>query len=104
MLLLFVAILALGSGVFNLRDRFNQRPILTDGVDWRDDPGLGVRAERVESGSPAARADVRPGDYLIGISTTGDEPFELIEKAQHVQVYLDQAKDQLAQGGGLTLS
>jgi two-component system NtrC family sensor kinase len=104
MLLLSLALLALGSGIFNLRDRVLQRPVLTDGVAWQDDPQLGVQALRVESGSPAALADVRPGDYLIGISTTGNEPFELIERAEHVQVYLDQAKDQLVQSGGLTLS
>ncbi|NBO66094.1 MAG: hypothetical protein EBU88_14855, partial [Acidobacteria bacterium] len=102
-LLLFAAILALGGGVFNLRDRLNQKAVPTDGVVWRDE-ALGVRAALVEPDSPAALADVRPGDYLIGISNTGREPFEVIEEAQHVQIYLDQAQDQEALGLPLTLS
>lgn len=104
MLLLFVGMLALIAGAFNLRDRLNQKPVPTDGVIWEDVSGMGVRATRVEAGSPAAMADIRRGDYLIGISTTGVEPFEVIEEAQHVQVYLDQAKDQSLQGDPVTLS
>lgn len=104
MLLLFAALVALGSGFFNFRDRLQQKQVPTDGVVWRDEPGLGVRAGQVEPGSPAALADVRRGDYLIGISTTGSEPFEVVEEAQHVQIYLDQAKDQMSQGAPLTLS
>ena len=104
MLLLFAALVALGSGVFNFRDRLQQKQVPTDGVAWRDEPGLGVRAGQVEPGSPAALADVRRGDYLIGISTTGSEPFEMVEEAQHVQIYLDQAKDQMSQGAPLALS
>ncbi len=104
MLLLFVAFLALAAGVFNLRDRLNQKPVKTDGVVWRDDAKLGVVADLVEPGGPAARADVRPGDVLIGISTTGSEPFDEITEAQQVQIYLDQAKDQIQLGNPLTLS
>jgi len=103
-LLLFVGMLALGAGLFNFRDRLNQKQVPTDGVIWRNEPGLGVRAATVETGSPAALADVRKGDYLIGISTTGSEPFEVVEEAQHVQIYLDQARDQVSQGAPLTLS
>lgn len=104
MLLLFAAMVALGTGIFNFRDRLNQKLVPTDGIVWRDEAGLGVRAAEVEPGSPGALADVRRGDYLIGISTTGNEPFEVVEKAQHVQIYLDQAKDQVRQGSPFTLS
>lgn len=104
MLLLFAAMVALGTGIFNFRDRLNQKLVPTDGIVWRDEAGLGVRAAEVEPGSPGALADVRRGDYLIGISTTGNEPFEVVEKAQHVQIYLDQAKDQVRQGAPFTLS
>ncbi|MFN9741069.1 MAG: ATP-binding protein [Acidobacteriota bacterium] len=103
-LLLFVGMLVLGTGLFNFRDRLNQKQVPTDGVIWRNEAGLGVRAATVEPGSPAALADVRKGDYLIGISTTGSEPFEVVEEAQHVQIYLDQARDQMIQGAPLTLS
>jgi hypothetical protein len=104
MLLLFVAFLAVAAGGFNLRDRLIQKPVPTDGVLWRDDGKLGVVAEKVEIGGPAAQADVRPGDILIGISTTGTEPFDEITEAQQVQIYLDQAKDQEQMGYPLTLS
>jgi hypothetical protein len=104
LLLLFIAFLALAAGAFNLRDRLNQKPVYTDGVIWRDVAGLGVVAERVEPGSPASLAGVYQGDVLLGISTTGGEPFEEIVRAEHVQIYLDQAKDQLGFGAPLSLS
>lgn len=94
LLLLFVALLALSSGAFNLRDRLNQKTVLTDGVIWRDDPEFGVVADRIELGSPAMQAGVWRNDILIGISPTGRaDDFEEITQAQHVQIYLDLAKD-----------
>lgn len=102
-MLLFAGLLALGAGIFNLRDRFSQKEVPTDGVIWRDGD-LGVQAVLVEPGSPGALADVRPGDYLVGISTSGGAPFEVVEEARHVQIYLDQARDQVASGSPLTLS
>lgn len=105
MLLLFIALLALGSGAFNLRDRLNQKVVLTDGVVWRDDAELGVVADRVEPGSPAAKESIRRGDVLIGISPTGSsDDFEVVEKAQHVQIYLDLAKDRVQDGNPAALS
>ncbi len=104
MLLLFVALLALTGGAFNLRDRINQKPVPTDGVQWRDDEKLGVIADQVKPGSPASLADIRQGDILLGISTTGEPPFDVISEAQQVQIYLDQAKDQIKLGDSLTLS
>jgi two-component system, NtrC family, sensor kinase len=102
LLLLFVAVLAvIGSG-FNLRDRWTQKPVPTDGVVWEDRAGVGVVATRVDSDSPASRASVRRGDVLVGISLTGSEPFEEITKAQNVQIYLDQAKDRLKDGFALS--
>lgn len=105
LLLLFIALLALASGAFNLRDRLNQKVVLTDGVVWRDDAELGVVADRVEPGSPAAKESIRRGDVLIGISPTGSgDDFEVIEKAQHVQMYLDLAKDLAGDRNPATLS
>lgn len=103
-MLLFIALLALAAGVFNLRDRLNQKPVYTDGVTWRDVEGIGVVAERVEPGSPASLAGVYRGDVLLGVSTTGSEPFDEITRAEHVQIYIDQAKDQIGFGNPLTLS
>ncbi|MBX3280286.1 MAG: PAS domain S-box protein, partial [Acidobacteria bacterium] len=102
LLLLFLTVLAVIGGAFNLRDRWVQKAVPTDGVVWGDRGGLGVVAEVVESGGPASRAGVRRGDILIGISTTGREPFEEISEAQHVQLYLDQAKDWLRDGRTLS--
>ncbi len=104
MLLLFVAVLTLAIGAFNMRDRFYQKSVPTDGVVWGDDAKLGIVADQVEPGSPAAQADVRTGDILIGISTTGSEPFDEITRAHEVQIYLDQAKDLINLGNPLTLS
>ncbi len=105
LLLLFIALLALASGAFNLRDRLNQKVVLTDGVVWRDDAELGVVADRIEPGSPAAKESIRRGDVLIGISPTGTgDDFEVVEKAQHVQMYLDLAKDRAGDRNPATLS
>jgi PAS domain S-box-containing protein len=98
MLLLFITVLAVIGGVFNLRDRWVQRPVPTDGVVWVDREGVGVVAEYVEPGSPAARNGIRQGNVLVGISLTGRQPFDEITKAQYVQIYLDQAKDWLRDG------
>ncbi|MGH9851425.1 MAG: hypothetical protein ACREBD_16435, partial [Blastocatellia bacterium] len=103
LLLLFIASLALAGGAFNLRDRLNQKPVYTDGVLWRDVAGVGVVADKVESGSPASLAGIYQGDILLGISTTGREPFDEVVRAEHVQIYLDQAKDQLGFGNPLAL-
>ncbi len=104
LLLLFVAVLVMASGAFNLRDRLQQKEVLTDGVIWKDDPQLGVVADKVAADSPGARADIRRGDVLIGISTNGAEPFDEISEAQQVQVYFDHAKDktQFGEAGALS--
>ncbi|MEP7271370.1 MAG: ATP-binding protein [Acidobacteriota bacterium] len=102
LLLLFIAVLAIIASGFNLRDRWVQKPVPTDGVTWEDVAGVGVVAARVESGSPASRSSLRRGDVLIGISLTGSEPFEEVTRAQHVQIYLDQAKDRLKDGFALS--
>ncbi|MGH9803371.1 MAG: PDZ domain-containing protein, partial [Blastocatellia bacterium] len=104
LLLLFIALLALASGAFNLRDRLNQKIVLTDGVVWRDDAELGVVAESIEPGGPASKESIRRGDVLIGISPTGGDDFEEVTKAQHVQIYLDLAKDRAQEGNTPVLS
>jgi hypothetical protein len=99
LLLLFIALLAMVAGVFNLRDRVNQKPVPTDGVIWVDRPGMGVVAERIEPGGPVARLhNIYRGDILYGISTDGGRTFDEITRAYQVQIYLDQVKDQIKEG------
>ncbi len=94
LLLLFVAFLALVTGAFNLRDRVNQKAVMTDGVVWRDDPQFGIVADKIEPASPATKAGIWRGDILIGISPTGNrDDMEEVRQAQDVQIYIDQAKD-----------
>lgn len=97
LLLLFAATLMLAGGLFNLRDRINQKPVPTDGVIWKDAPGIGVVAAHVEPDSPAAQAGVYEGDLLVGISTDGHgQEFDEITEARHVQLILDQMKDHVS--------
>jgi hypothetical protein len=85
--------MALAAGSFNLRDRLNQKPVYSDGVLWRDAPGLGVVADQVAPLGPAALAGIYRGDVLLGISTNGNDAPDEIDKAEWVQIYIDQAKD-----------
>jgi two-component system NtrC family sensor kinase len=102
LLLLFIALLAVAAGAFNLRDRLSQKPVPSDGVIWVDRGGQ-VVAERIEPGGPASHAgNIYPGDVLVGISTDGGRSFDEITKAQQVQIYLDQVKDQVREGQPLS--
>lgn len=102
MLLLFLAALALIGGAFNLRDRVTQKEVPTDGVIWVDHPQSGVIAESVDPKGPAYGAGVRTGDILFGICQgmcdARTDPFDEIERAHQVQIYLDQVKDQVKDG------
>src|SRR5215467_11655111 len=102
LVLLFIAFLALAAGAFNLRDRLNQKPVYTDGVLWRDVPGLGVVADRVEPDGPAALAGVWRGDVLMMIGTNGSE-YDPIDRAEYVQIFLDQVKGQPGFPNSVTL-
>lgn len=102
LLLLFVTVLAIAGGAFNLRDRWVQKPVPTDGVIWVDREGVGVIAEHISSGSPASHASIYRGDVLVGISTNGGQSFDEITEAQHVQIYLDQAKELIKEGGTIS--
>lgn len=97
-MLLFVAALLLAGGLFNLRDRLNQKPVPSDGVIWQDVSDFaGVIAAHVEPDSPAARAGIYQNDVLVGISTDGrGEEFDEINEARHIQLILDQMKDQVS--------
>src|SRR5262245_11738779 len=93
LVLLFIAFLAVAAGSFNLRDRLTQKPVYSDGVIWRKDPARGVVvADKVEPNGPAALAGVYRGDVLVGVNVNGE--LDEIFKAEHVQIYIDQAKGQ----------
>ncbi len=103
LLLLFAAALMLAGGVFNLRDRISQKPVPSDGVIWKDQPGTGVVAAHIEPDSPAAQAGIYAGDVLVGISTDGHgEEFDEITEARYVQLILDQMKDQISENRPLS--
>ncbi len=84
-------------GTLNLHSRLQRPQIPWDGVTWVDS-ARGVIAAFVDPQGPAARAGVRRGDRLIGISLTGDrsgqgarESFDAITRASDVQIYLEAA-------------
>lgn len=77
-------------GTLNLHSRLQRPQIPYDGVIWADSP-RGVVAAVVDPQGPAARAGVRQGDYLVGISLNGEAPFDAIARASDVQIYLEAA-------------
>ncbi len=105
-LLLFLGGLALIGGLFNLRDRFNHKPVPSDGVSWVDDRAHGVVAEWVNPHSAAYAAGARTGDTLVGICAGMCDPqtdaFDEITEARYVQLYLDQVKATVKDGYGVT--
>lgn len=77
-------------GTLNLHSRLQRPQIPYDGVIWADSP-RGVVAAVVDPHGPAARAGVRRGDYLVGISLDGGASFDAVARASDVQIYLDAA-------------
>ncbi|NOT61391.1 MAG: PAS domain S-box protein [Acidobacteria bacterium] len=105
MLLLFVGSLALIGGLFNLRDRFNHKPVPSDGVSWVDDRERGVVAEWVSPTGAAYAAGARAGDTLVGICAgmcDENDTFDEITEARYVQLHLDHVKDSVKNGYGVT--
>lgn len=89
-LLLGITAAAVVVGGLNLQARLRSPHIPSDGVIWADS-SQGVKAEIVDPSGPAARAGVRRGDLLIGISLDGGRNFDEITRASDVQIYLDTA-------------
>jgi len=77
-------------GGLNLQARLMNPQIPSDGVVWADS-SQGVKAEIVDPSGPAARAGIRRGDLLIGISLDGGRDFDEVSRAADVQIYLDTA-------------
>jgi two-component system NtrC family sensor kinase len=84
------AALLVTAGVLNFGQRLKHETPPWDGVRWSDTK-QGILAETVDSGSSGARAQILPGDHLIGISLD-NRNYEEIGRARDVQIYLDQAR------------
>jgi PAS domain S-box-containing protein len=88
-LVLSSAALLVTAGVLNFGQRLRHETPPWDGVRWTDTK-QGIVAETVEPNSSGARAQILPGDHLIGIS--GDNrKYDEVGSAREVQMYLDQA-------------
>ena len=88
--MLATAALLVTAGVLNFAQRLRHETPAWDGVRWTDTK-QGVIAEIVESGSSGARAQILPGDHLIGISAD-NRKYDEVGRAKEVQMYLDQAR------------
>jgi len=87
---LATAALLVTAGVLNFAQRLRHETPAWDGVRWTDTK-QGVIAEIVEPGSSGARAQILPGDHLIGISAD-NRKYDEVGRAKEVQMYLDQAR------------
>ena len=83
------AALLVTAGVLNFGQRLRHETPPWDGVRWTDTK-QGIVAETVEPNSSGARAQILPGDHLIGISTD-NRKYDEVGSAREVQMYLDQA-------------
>jgi PAS domain S-box-containing protein len=88
-LVLSSAALLVTAGVLNFGQRLRHETPPWDGVRWTDTK-QGIVAETVEPNSSGARAQILPGDHLIGISTD-NRKYDEVGSAREVQMYLDQA-------------
>jgi two-component system, NtrC family, sensor kinase len=88
--LLIGAVLLIGAGLLNFRQRARQETPPWDGVEWVDTAD-GIVARRIERGSAADRAWLLPGDILIGVSLNGNRAEE-ITSARDIQIYLEHAR------------
>ena len=84
------AALLVTAGVLNFAQRLRHETPAWDGVRWADTK-QGILAETVEPSSSGARAQILPGDHLIGISLD-NRNYEELGRARDVQIYLDQAR------------
>ena len=87
--MLAAAALLVTAGVLNFAQRLRHETPPWDGVRWTDTK-QGILAETVEPNSSGARAQILPGDHLIGISSD-NRKYDEVGSAREVQMYLDQA-------------
>lgn len=87
--LLIVAALLIAAGALNFLQRLKHKSPPTDGVLWTL-TSEGVVAETVDPLSAAGRAQILPGDVLLGVSL--DEfNFDQVTEPWQVPVYLEEA-------------
>ncbi len=82
--------LLLAAGILNFVQRLNHESPVWDGVSWSDTK-QGIVADKVQTGSSAARAQIHEGDRLIAISAD-NRVYEEVTRAENVQIYLDEAR------------
>jgi two-component system NtrC family sensor kinase len=87
--LLIVAALLIAAGALNFLQRLKHKSPPTDGVYWVQTKD-GVMAQTVQPDSAAGRAQILPGDILIGVSQD-EYNFDEITEPWRVQVYLEEA-------------
>lgn len=83
------AALLVTAGGLNFGQRLRHETPPWDGVRWTDTK-QGIVAETVEANSSGERAQILPGDHLIGISED-NRKYDEVGSAREVQMYLDQA-------------
>jgi len=84
------AALLVTAGILNFAQRLRNETPPTDGISWNQTKDA-IIAEAVEPGSAGARAQVFPGDHLLGISLD-NRNYSEVGRAKNVQIYLDQAR------------
>jgi PAS domain S-box-containing protein len=89
-LVLAGAALLVTAGILNFAQRLRHETPPFDGIQWGNTK-QGLIAETVEPGSSGARAQILPGDRLIGISLD-NRNYEQVGPAKDIQMYLDQAR------------
>jgi two-component system NtrC family sensor kinase len=87
--LLIVAALLVAAGALNFLQRLKHKSPPTDGILWTQ-TREGIVAEAVEPGSAGARAQILPGDRLLGISED-EYNFDEVTQVWHIPVYLEEA-------------
>ena len=90
-LVLAGAALLVTAGILNFGQRLKNQSPPWDGVRWHDTKG-GIIAETVEPESSGARAQILPGDRLLGISLNNLDAYQEVVRTSDVQIFLDQAK------------
>jgi two-component system, NtrC family, sensor kinase len=87
--LLIVAALLIAAGTLNFLQRLKHKSPPTDGILWTQTRD-GIIAETVEPGSAGHRAQILPGDVLLGISKD-EYHFDQVTETWQIPVYLEEA-------------